>query len=87
MTITRTHKILGLAALTAVLMTPAAAQGVDAALDTNGDGMMSFPELQAGYPDLTEEEFTAMDQTGDGLLDVVEIGDAINAGMLAPSEG
>ena len=74
-------------ALGLVLATPAAAQGVDAALDTNGDGMLSFPELQAGYPDLTEEVFTAMDQTGDGLLDVVEISDAINAGMLAASDG
>jgi len=87
MTITRTHKILGLAALTAMLMTPAMAQGVDAALDTNGDGMMSFPELQAGYPDLTEEAFTAMDQTGDGLLDVVEVSDAINAGLIAANDG
>ncbi len=84
MTLTKT---LTVAAVAGAFLTPALAQGVDPALDTNGDGMMSFPELQAGYPDLTEDQFTAMDVSGDGLLDVIEIADAVDAGMIAPTEG
>lgn len=76
-----------LVAVVAVLAGPGLAQGIDASLDANGDGMMSFPELLAGYPELAEDTFTTMDQNGDGLLDAVEISDGIAAGLIAPSEG
>lgn len=74
------------ALVAAVLLAgPALAQTVDPGLDTNGDGMFSFPELVAGYPELTEDQFTAMDATGDGVLDPLEVEAAVAAGMIAPS--
>lgn len=82
-----TIKTLSVAAVVAVLgVAPVVAQELDMTLDTNGDGMMSFPEMQAGFPDMTEDQFTLVDTTGDGLLDPQEISDAIAAGILVPSE-
>ena len=71
--------IAPLAVLTALAM-PALAQ--DAAIDINGDGMYSFPEVQAVMPEMTEEDFTALDVSGDGLLDADEILAATEAGLL-----
>lgn len=57
-------------------------------LDANADGMLSFIEVQAGYPDLTEEAFTVMDANDDGLLDAEEVAAAQEAGtMPMPNEG
>ena len=80
-------KTLALTAFVAALAAPTFAQGVDPALDTNADGLLSYPEVAAGYPDVTEDMFTQMDVTGDGLLDVVEVADAVDAGMLPPADG
>ncbi len=38
------------------------------ALDTNEDGGVSFEELQAARPDLTQEDFDARDKNGDGVI-------------------
>ncbi len=67
--------------------TPAFAQGVDPALDVNADGMFSFTEVMAGYPDMTEDMFTTMDANGDGLLDADEVTAAVDAGTLKPMDG
>ncbi|WP_296424058.1 hypothetical protein [Yoonia sp.] len=74
-----TQLLTPLAVLT-VLAFPAFAQ--DDAIDINGDGMYSFPELQAVIPEMTEDEFTSMDTSGDGLLDADEIAAATQAGLL-----
>lgn len=71
---------LTLTAVLALLAIPAFAQ--DAAIDINGDGMYSFPELQAVMPEMSEDDFTTMDTSGDGLLDAEEIEAATAAGML-----
>ncbi|MEJ6402289.1 hypothetical protein [Yoonia sp. 2307UL14-13] len=80
---TLTTKLLTPVAILA-LAAPAFAQ--DAAIDVNGDGMYSFPELQAVMPEMTEDEFTALDSTGDGLLDADEITIATEAGLLPAAE-
>ena len=80
---TLTTKLLAPVAILA-LAAPAFAQ--DAAIDVNGDGMYSFPELQAVMPEMTEDEFTALDSTGDGLLDADEITVATDAGLLPAAE-
>lgn len=36
--------------------------------DANGDGVVTFEELQAVNPDATQEEFDAADLNGDGML-------------------
>ncbi|MEL6682481.1 MAG: hypothetical protein AAFQ09_07525 [Pseudomonadota bacterium] len=77
---TRTTKLLTPLAVLTVLAVPAFAQ--DAAIDVNGDGMYSFPELQAVMPEMTEEDFTTLDVSGDGMLDTDEISAATEAGLL-----
>ena len=62
----------------------AMAQDVDAAIDTNADGMYSFPELTVAYPAMTAEVFGVMDTTGDGLLDAVEVAAGVEAGTIVP---
>lgn len=59
----------------------------DAAIDVDGDGMYSFPELLSVMPDITDAEFTTMDVSGDGLLDAEEIAAATEAGMLPAMDG
>ena len=36
--------------------------------DTDGDGAISFSELQAARPEVTEERFARMDRNGDGVI-------------------
>ena len=67
-------------AVLAVVATPVLAQ--DAAIDINGDGMYSYPELQAVMPTMTEDDFAALDVSGDGLLDADEIAAGVEAGVL-----
>ncbi|ARU00999.1 hypothetical protein [Yoonia vestfoldensis] len=59
---------------------PAFAQST--AIDINGDGQYSFPEIQAAAPDITQESFAALDRNGDGLLDSAEIAAGEAAGIL-----
>ena len=74
----------GLAAAT--LAGAAIAQDVDAAIDTNGDGMYSFPELTVAYPEVTEEVFGVLDASGDGLLDSTEVAAGVTAGTIVPAQ-
>ncbi len=69
----------------ALLALPAVAQ--DATVDVNGDGNYSFPELQVAMPDMTIDDFTALDANGDGLLDADEIAVGVEAELLPPMDG
>jgi opacity protein-like surface antigen len=64
----------------------ATAQEADPNIDVNGDGFYSFPEVCTVYPDLTDADFTAMDTTGDGLLDMAEVAAAQDAGLMPMTE-
>lgn len=56
-------------------------------VDTNGDGMITIEEVQAVYPDVTAEGFSAMDTNADGALDDEEMQAAEAAGLIkAPSD-
>ncbi|MCO4848393.1 MAG: hypothetical protein KC448_10530 [Yoonia sp.] len=68
-----------------LLALPAVAQ--DAAIDANGDGNYSFPELQVVMPDVTVDEFTMLDSNGDGLLDADEIAVGIEVELLPVMDG
>lgn len=59
---------------------PAFAQS--AAIDVNGDGRYSFPEVQAAAPEVSEDAFAALDTNGDGLLDAEEIAAGEASGVL-----
>ena len=76
-------KLTKLSAIAIALIAGAAvAQEADPNIDVNGDGFYSFPEVGTVYPDLTDVDFTAMDSTGDGLLDMAEVAAAQDAGLL-----
>ena len=74
--------------LAAALMTSAAffANAMSAEIDTDGDGMASFAELQVRYPDLTEDVFGDIDTNGDGLVDDEEMAIAVELGNLSNPE-
>lgn len=73
------------AAFALLVSAPFAAQAVTADVDTDGNGTFSFSELQAAYPDLTEEGFTAIDTNADGEADMDEVTAAEEAGLLPAS--
>ncbi|MEL7178803.1 MAG: hypothetical protein AAFN63_03145 [Pseudomonadota bacterium] len=77
---TRTLKLIAPIAVLTALAVPSFAQ--DAEIDINGDGMYSYPEIQAVMPEMTEDDFTVLDTSGDGLLDADEIAVATEAGLL-----
>ncbi len=77
---TRTLKLIAPIAVLTALAVPSFAQ--DAEIDVNGDGMYSYPELQAVMPEMTEDDFAVLDTSGDGLLDADEIAVATEAGLL-----
>lgn len=66
------------------LAMPAFAQ--DAAIDTDGSSSYSFAELQVALPELTQEEFDAMDTNMDADLDAEEIVVAVESEMLVIAE-
>jgi hypothetical protein len=80
-----TLKPLPLTAIAACLASHVAAQ--DAAIDTDGDGLYSFGEVQAVLPEMSEDIFMTLDVSGDGLLDADEIAVATQAGLLPVMEG
>ncbi|MEM6304493.1 MAG: hypothetical protein AAF744_07230 [Pseudomonadota bacterium] len=86
---TRLKKLTVLAV--SALCLPAYAMGSGAAeLDANGDGLLSVSEVQAVYPDVTAEQFSAMDLNADGALDDAEVTAAQEAGVMpteAPTDG
>lgn len=54
--------------------------------DTDGNGTWSLVELQAVWPDLTEEGFGAIDSGADGSVDATELQAALDGGVItAPS--
>ena len=76
------------AALT-IFLAPSLALAMTAAeVDANGDGLLSVAEVQAVFPDVTAEQFSAMDLNADGGLDDAEVEAAQEAGLMpAASEG
>jgi hypothetical protein len=74
------------AVVLALIAGVATAQEADPNIDVNGDGFYSFPEVGTVYPDLTAANFTAMDTTGDGLLDMAEVAAAQDAGLMPMTE-
>ena len=69
----------------AVLALGTSAAFAQAALDTDGDGMVSLAEVQAVVADFTEEQFAGVDANADGMLDEAELAAAVEAGVI-PAE-
>ena len=74
--------LLALAGVSIIALTVNASESL-AKLDENKDEMLSYGELLVGYPDLSEDDFNALDVNADGLLNIAEQEAAIDAGILA----
>ena len=71
---------------TATLCVPAFAMGQNATqMDANEDGVLSLAEVQAVYPDMSEDQFTTVDLNGDGVLEDAEVKAAQEAGLMPAS--
>jgi hypothetical protein len=83
---TMTHiKTCALITTTAFCL-PAFAMGQNATqADSNEDGVLSLAEVQAVYPQVTEDMFITADLNGDGALEDAEITAAQEAGLM-PSD-
>lgn len=68
------------------LPTLALAQGAES-LDTNGDGLLTIDEVQAAFPDVGTDTFTAMDLNSDGALDAEEIAAGQEVGLMPITDG
>ena len=51
-------------------------------IDANGDGLLTLDEVQAAFPEITADSFTAMDVNADGALDDDEVTAAQDAGLM-----
>lgn len=69
-----------------VIALSATAVSAQSEIDADGDGLLSYNELLAAYPAMTEENFTAIDTNSDGAVDADEMKIAEEAGLL-PTEG
>lgn len=76
-------RILQAAMMIALSATALSAQSE---VDTDGDGVLSYNEMLAAHPALTEEGFVAIDTNADGAIDADELKMANEAGLI-PSEG
>ena len=83
---TKQAKLLATLGLLVGLPVAALAQSA-AELDTNGDGLLTIDEVQAAFPDMGTDTFTAIDLNADGALDAEEIAAAQEAGLMPPTEG
>lgn len=51
-------------------------------LDADGDGMVTMAEMQAAFPEFSDEAFAALDVSGDGMLDADEVAAAVEKGLM-----
>ena len=77
---------LGLMALT-IMAAPALAQAplTFAEVDIDASGELSFEELQAAWPDLTQDEFMAADLDMNGSLNADELNGLQPSSLSAPA--
>lgn len=51
-------------------------------MDADGDGLLTIAEVQAAMPEVTTDQFNALDANADGALDADEVKAAQDAGAL-----
>ncbi|CUJ84750.1 EF hand [Ruegeria denitrificans] len=72
---------VSIGALLAMLMVTSAF-AMPAEIDTDGDGMASFAEIQAFYPEVTEELFGEIDLDDDGYVNDEEFLEAVGEELI-----
>ena len=73
------------AALALATILPTALMAQDS-LDDNADGMISFDEIQAVFPEIDSDTFMSADTDGDALLSADELAAAQEAGLIPMQE-
>lgn len=71
----------------ATILASAAAAFAMTEVDTNGDNMLSMDELQAAYPDMTEDQFGDADVDADGMISEAELAAARSVGLIPEEQG
>lgn len=66
---------------------PGPGPGILPRADANGDGFYSYPEFRRLHAGISAEDFSAMDSSGDGLLDAEELHAATRSGSLSDPDG
>lgn len=69
-----------------IIALSATALSAQSEVDTDGDGVLSYNEMLAAHPTMTEEGFMAIDTNADGAVDADELKLANEAGLV-PSDG
>lgn len=82
---TKLTKIYSLIAASLLASAPVLALAASSEIDANGDGVLTIEEVQAVYPDVNTDAFTAMDLNADGALDESEVQAAQDAGTMPTS--
>ena len=67
---------------TGVLTATMAAAATIEEMDSNGDSMVTFDELLAVMPGLSEDRFRLVDTDEDGIIDADELANAREKGLL-----
>ncbi|MEM9579925.1 MAG: hypothetical protein AAF891_04500 [Pseudomonadota bacterium] len=78
-----TRKLTALGAILATTTMAFAMTGADA----NGDGVLTWEEVQAAAPDVSQDMFNTADADNDGVLGEGEVADAIASGLLPQLDG
>lgn len=78
-----TRKVLTAAA---ILATAAAAFAMSD-MDADGDGGVTYTEMVAVFPEVTEAQFADADTDGNGIIDETELAEARAAGILPDEQG
>ena len=69
--------------LALALATPLLAlEGPASEADSNGDGVLSWEEVTAAWPEISSDSFAALDADGDGMLNEAEVAAAVEAGTI-----
>lgn len=79
-------KTFAMTTAAAVLAAAPLMAGSLAEADADGSGTFTLEELQAVFPDMTEETFTTIDANADGEVDLAEAQAAVDSGVL-PAAG
>lgn len=71
----------------AAILAAAPALAQMAEIDTDGDGLVTYEEMVAVYPDTTPEAFAQIDSSADGAVDEAELTAALDEGLVPPAGG
>lgn len=73
---------LKITGLTTILLVPTALMAGETALDADGDGAVTMTEFNEAMPEAGASVFAEIDADANGVLDVEEVAQAINVGLL-----